>query len=388
MSACDGSAVCVCRQPGGQFMRLGSRIFSVLVLLAVGWCPGANACPIPVFRYALENWESTPYEVVVFRRGALTADEQAVYEALRSFGADNQGMANYSTREVDLSADVPDDDRKLWEGQALASLPRIVLRLPSAAASQGVVWSAPLTPDSARLVMDSPARREIARRIVAGDSAVWVLVEGSRKEDTEAAAATLEKQIALDQKAIQLPDGAADGVSSRVPELKIAFSAVRIARDDPAEEVFLKILQRMDPEQAAADYPVAIPVFGRGRALTAVSGDNITADSIRDCNEFMCGPCACQIKELNPGIDLLFAADWNDALAKGRLKEAAVPPLAGLAQFAAPIAAPGPGTPAPDQVSFCGNTLYRNIGIIVLATVLVVVVLSILLRTRARKTEV
>jgi hypothetical protein len=366
-------------------MRFGGRFLSILAILAVGWCAHANGCPIPVFRYALENWESTPYEVVVFRRGALTADEKAVCEALRSFGTDNHGIANYSTREVDLSADVPDHDRTLWESQALASLPRIVLLLPSAAGGQGTVWSAPLTPDSARLVMDSPARREIARRIVAGDSAVWVLVEGSRKEDTEAAAATLEQQIALDQKAIQLPDGAVDGVSSRVPELKIAFSAVRIARDDPAEEVFLKILQRMDPEQAAADYPVAVPVFGRGRALTAVSGDNITADSIRDCDEFMCGPCACQIKELNPGIDLLFAADWNDALAKGRLKESPVPPLSGLAQFAAPIAAPGPGTPAPDRVSFFGNTLYRNIGIIVLATVLVVVALSILLRTRARK---
>jgi len=369
-------------------MRFGGRLLSISVLLAVGWCARANACPIPVFRYALENWESTPYEVVVFHRGALTADEKAVYEALRSFGADNHGIANYSTREVDLSADVSDDDRKLWESRALASLPRIVLLLPSAVGGQGVVWSAPLTPDSARLLMDSPARHEIARRIVAGDSAVWALVEGTRKEDTEAAAATLEKQIALDQKAIQLPDGAADAVGSSVPELKIAFSVVRIARDDPAEEIFLRILQSMGPEHAAVDHPVAVPVFGRGRALTTFSGDNITADNIRDCDEFMCGPCACQIKEQNPGIDFLFAADWNDALAKGRLKDAAVPPLTGLAQFAAPIAAPGPGTPAPDRVSFFGNTLYRNIGIIVLATILVVVALSVLLRTRARKTEV
>ena len=368
-------------------MRLGRRLLLVPALLAVVWCASAHACPLPVFRYALENWEPVLYEVVVFHRGALTADEKAVYDALRSFGADDRRIANYSAREVDLSADVSDDDRRLWESQAPAPLPRIVLLLPPALSRRTVVWSAPLTPENARRLMDSPARREIARRIVAGDSAVWVLVEGPRKADNEAAAATLDKQIAQDRKAIPLPDGAAAAAAQGGPELKIAFSVVRIARADAAEEVFLKMLQGLDPEHAA-DHPVAVPVFGRGRSVTAFVGDDITAANIRDCDEFMCGPCACQVKEQNPGIDFLFAADWNDAMVRGRLKDAAVPPLTGLAQFASPIAAPGPGTPAPDHVWFFGNTLYRNVAILLLATILVVVALSVLLRTRARKTEV
>ena len=36
----------------------------------------ANACTIPVFRYALEKWDLTPYEIVVFHRGALPVDLQ------------------------------------------------------------------------------------------------------------------------------------------------------------------------------------------------------------------------------------------------------------------------------------------------------------------------
>jgi hypothetical protein len=33
----------------------------------------ADACRIPVFRYALERWDPSPYDVIVLTRGPLDA---------------------------------------------------------------------------------------------------------------------------------------------------------------------------------------------------------------------------------------------------------------------------------------------------------------------------
>ena len=62
----------------------------VLCLLAVV----AEACSVPVFRYALERWQSDPYEVFVFHRGKLTADQQASVDRLTRDGEAGKTFAN------------------------------------------------------------------------------------------------------------------------------------------------------------------------------------------------------------------------------------------------------------------------------------------------------
>jgi hypothetical protein len=52
---------------------------------------------------------------------------------------------------------------------------------------------------------------------------------------------------------------------------------------------------------------------------------------------FLTGPCACTIKQANPGIDLMIAADWDAALAEQWEDTAAAyqeEPLIGLATVA------------------------------------------------------
>src|SRR5207244_3277857 len=34
-------------------------------------------------------------------------------------------------------------------------------------------------------------------------------------------------------------------------------------------------------------------------------------EQVCKATEFLCRDCSCQVKELNPGVDLLIAADWN-----------------------------------------------------------------------------
>ena len=47
-------------------------------MAAMLWTLTAIACNVPVFRYALERWEADPYEMVVFHREPLTAEQQAL----------------------------------------------------------------------------------------------------------------------------------------------------------------------------------------------------------------------------------------------------------------------------------------------------------------------
>jgi len=77
------------------------------------------------------------------------------------------------------------------------------------------------------------------------------------------------------------------------------------------------MLMRSQSEEIAGDVPVVFPVFGRGRILCALAGKAIVAGNLEDAATFLAGPCSCQVKELNPGIDILMAADW-DSVVEGR----------------------------------------------------------------------
>jgi hypothetical protein len=56
--------------------------------------------------------------------------------------------------------------------------------------------------------------------------------------------------------------------------------------------------------------PILFPVFGRGRVLGSVFGKELNAGTIFEVAHFLCKECSCQLKELNPGMDLLIQADW------------------------------------------------------------------------------
>ena len=45
-----------------------------------------------------------------------------------------------------------------------------------------------------------------------------------------------------------------------------------------------------------------------------IPASQLNADLIHDLTEFLCGACSCQVKEQNPGFDLLLSTDWNAAL--------------------------------------------------------------------------
>ena len=129
----------------------------------------------------------------------------------------------------------------------------------------------------------------------------------------------------------------ADGLIS-IPEseLNISFSSICISRDDANEDIFLNQLLGMESDLRELREPIAFPIFGRGRALYALAGQGINVDNISDAAAFLIGPCSCQVKDQNPGVDVLMAVDWDRLVQPEIDLEQELPPLSG---FLAPAVA-------------------------------------------------
>jgi hypothetical protein len=311
------------------------RLLATAVFLVAAH--GALACNVPVFRYALERWTPDNFSVVLYHRGPLSTNEQAVANALKEVS--DKCTANFTLATVDLP------------GPTNVPLPYVVADYPGDKAMGVSAWKGPFTPDTGRLLVDSPARRELVRRLAKGDSIVWVLVDGDQSSvsllDTELR--KLEKEITLPE--VDPNDPRTEGNT----ELKIAFSVLPVSRGNPAEELFVSMLTNTDPELRKETGPIAFPLFGRGRMLTGFAGRNLNAVNIGEATRYLCGACSCEIKEQNPGVDMLLAADWDAAVANPVVKDPPLPPLVGLSALAA--AAQPPVRPVPPAVT---NNLRRN----------------------------
>lgn len=274
------------------------------VLLALAGSAERETCNIPVFRYALERWRSHPYEVVVFHRGPLEGAARAAIDELRKVSA------NVDVDHVDLGKPLEGRMKDLWEAQKGPAEPWMVAIFPKV---DIVAWAGAPSAETVRLLVDSPARRETKRRILSGETAVWLLLESGDKARDDAAAALLAEELPKLEKSLKLPVHSPDDppLLSDIP-MRIAFSVLRVPRGQAAEKTFVEMLLRSDTELKG---PVVFPVFGRGRALWAITGDGLNADTLGEAAAFLAGPCACEAKDQNPGLDLLFAAEWEQEIA-------------------------------------------------------------------------
>jgi len=284
-----------------------------------------GACDVPVFRYALERWPAEPFNVLVFHRGELTGEQKAVADWLAARADDANRPCNVTVTLVDVPAAGANDPNMamsdsvaaVWEGQKDKPLPRMVACFPSPPDMPLVAWSGDLSAGAARSLVDSPARRKVVEAIGKGYSAVWVLVDCGDKAKDAAAFATLQEQLARLAKEISLPaaedpDSADAAAADGGPPVRIGFSVVRVSRDDAAEAAFVEMLMSTEADLAkdAAGEPIVFAVFGQGRTMPALVGKGINKDNLEEYATFLCGPCSCEAKSQNPGLDLLFAADW------------------------------------------------------------------------------
>ena len=316
-----------CRIPG-WLVALGA-----LAILA----GSARACNVPVFRYALERWAPDPYDVVVFHRGPLAAKVQALVETLEKQG--EGGLVNATVTTVDVAGPIADDLRPVWSAHPGEVLPLVVARYPRTLGIEQAAWAGLFNAAGIAALTDSPARREVVRRLAGGDSAVWLLLECGDKARDDAAARLLDEQSRVLEKTLKLPDPApGDPVMNLDRPLKLAFSTLRVPRTGPVERVLVDLLTRTSKRPLPSE-PIVFAVLGRGRVLPPIVGGEITADHLADAAGFITGACSCEAKLSNPGFDLLLAADWDNLIGSRLLPALEQPPLVGLSRFA-PAAAP------------------------------------------------
>ena len=324
------------------------RLLSFLLLSAIFAATPLHACSVPVFRYALEHWPPDAYQAVIFHRGPLSAMQQAWVRDLGADGLAGRLHANLSPRTADLDADPSPELLELSRPTEMSALPWRVLRVPRAARTPASVWSGPLGGEIAGQLLDSPARREIVERLGQGQSAVWVLLESGDREKDAAAAQLLESRLTELARTLALPaldpsDIVNGLVSVKQEDLRLEFSVLRLSRRDAGEQPFIQMLLGTEPDLAEMKEPMAFPIFGRGRALHAFVGTGIKRETIDQAASFLIGKCSCQVKELNPGADLLFAADWDGLIKANTTAPPDLPTLAELAKS------------APETVTFRGS---------------------------------
>ncbi len=314
-----------------------SRWFLMYLAAAAVWCitwVPAWGCNVPVFRYALERWAPDPYYLGVFH---TADDEQAVSGLLATL---EDRPVNVFAEGVDVDELEEDDWRLSGIELDRENLPWAVMRYPPRGPqTPPIAWSGQLDEETLDLLTNSSVRQEVVRRLLTGESAVWVFVESGDPEKDETARKTVERYLAEAKSKLRIPGveeldysptdpdaapaptaalPAFDDMADAIP-LKVDFSLLSVSRENAAEQGFLTMLLNSEPDLGEyAGEPMVFPVFGQGRALWALVGKGINAENIFESCMFLTGPCSCQVKSMNPGTDMMMDFDWWGAL-EGRV---------------------------------------------------------------------
>ena len=310
--------------------RAWARHWALVILLAsLTFARAAECCTVPVFRYGLDNWQADAFRLE-FPAAALQDGKLADF--FRNLG---------TALPVNLEA-------KPGTGTEA----RLLFPHPEEATSP-VVWTGALTPANLAVLTDSPARKELARRILGGESVVWVLAESGNKAEDDAIAARVEKRLRyLEQVAILQPIDPNDPTSKLGPgpALRVKFSLIRIPSLAPTggegrgegaaraggfqpppsandskgrrlevagtsdESLLLKMLAGPKPSAELTTGPWLAAVFGRGRVLGAWPAADFGDAEIEEACLFLLGACSCQVKRQNPGWDMLMNVNWPEEL--------------------------------------------------------------------------
>ncbi len=289
------------------------------------------ACNVPVFRYALERWSADPYRLIVFYENNFSEDEQTLIEELEQSAADS--TLNISVTLLNIH-DVPENARPMNATQ----YPWMELHYPVSANIRGHVWANTLTRENTALISDSKMLTELSTRLINGDAAVWILLECSDEHKNADAKSLLEKTLKNMTKELKVPTIGYDinGNEIKVDDFKdydVTFSMLSLSKKNTNESVLVQILLGSEEDLTYFDEPMAFPVFGRGRALYGLIGKGLSQKNIEYACQSIVGWCSCEIKDDNPGIDLLINRDWSNPVGGTLVKNEPLPPLTGISAF-------------------------------------------------------
>ena len=292
---------------GQHWMQRGCRVAVVAACLLA---TPAVACSIPVFRYALERW---PADLFVATVDVAADSPQVARDAvhwLEDQAQPNGGPMNLAVERT------PARDHPGSESRETLEIAR-----HSRGQEPTLLWSGALTKAEAALTA-GPWQGELIRRLATGDAVVWMVLEGADPASAKQAARLLEQELPQIAEDTVLPRGIGlpgSELLAAIP-LEVRFSVLTVPAGAAGEELLRATLLAGHRESAAEgetlepQAALVVPVFGRGRAAAVLPAATLTGDAVAEFTAFLCGACSCQVKQLNPGFDLLLPVDWEQVL--------------------------------------------------------------------------
>lgn len=295
--------------PSGPVAGALLRVAALLVLAAVQ----AVACSVPVFAYALRRWENDPHLLITPRDEAWRTQAQRRFESLHA---------------------------------------AIAVVAPEQGLEPGIAWpdGSPWLPgeiaeDRLETLAVSPVRRELAARLAGGATVVWLHLRSGDAAADAAVGERLRRRLDYLRGVIELPAlevDPEDMATARTmavtgPTPRLDFVVLDI---DPADAREWALIAQMRAFANGASGPLLAPVYGRARMLDSQPVATWDERLIDGATGFLTGSCSCQVKEQNPGVDLLVACAWDEEMEKAAFAEAEAKPADTAPAAPTPPAAP------------------------------------------------
>jgi hypothetical protein len=322
----------------------------VLGAIACGLPAAVWACDTPVYRYALCHWTPAPYHVVYFKQGTASNSAGEISRFVSKLG-EGDTAANLVFDTFDPAHDkmesLPESVQAAWNARKEAKPAYMVLT------PQGVeIFAGRLEASMLRPMTDSPVRRKLCQQLEDGKALVFLLVPGKDAAENRRARKAVEDLVAQAGAAAQsTPHAPREGVRhaerdehgagvNRAAPMNagtraapgsssgakqpgpgedppaatppIELGLIEVSRSDPAEKWLIRAMMTIEPDLAGlVDQPMVFGVFGRARVLEPFVGKGITVDNLSQLVDFVTGACSCQVKDANPGVDLLTSWNWD-----------------------------------------------------------------------------
>ncbi len=339
-------------------------IFGIITILCI-----AEPCTEPVFSYALRNWRPDPYTLLVVYKGQLKTKERLLINTTRE-SAKTGRISVLEIRVVNCSDSLAATRWPYITTLSADTLPYCYLIYPHTRNISSPVWSGAFNKENIDRILYSPARKEIAERILDGHAGVWVLLESEYTKDNATGTKngipgrltsliasgtsyfssakrndrkafkrlkTATKQINNTQKILSPQEYNSSSIlQNKTDSLPVKFSIYRLSRSNQSEKIFIRMLLKRFTKEGENNGPIAFPLFGRGRTLPPLKGEEINKQNVKEVSSFIAAPCACMIKAENPGYDLLFTISWVRRINRDAVFstiEEVEPPLTGFTHF-------------------------------------------------------
>jgi len=273
-------------------MRLvGSAVVACLAFALLLGNGAAVGCDIPVYEYTLNYWQRDPYRVYYLHEGVIPPANAAVNKALQKASLSGGGHANLELMSVDVGGlpNVLDERLKAVLSLAGPKRPPYYAIVPP---RRPPLYIGGLGARQARDLVQSPAAKRVADLLCHGKQGVLIVLPGPEE--------------GANQRALQVATGAVDAASHKEQDLGL----VSLDRASRADQWLVRQLLSVESDLPELKQPMVFGVFGRAHVTEPYVGKGITGENLGELIEFMNGPCTCQIKEANLGMDLLTNADW------------------------------------------------------------------------------